>query len=37
MLAGAHKKFYRFQYAKIYLLDQNVQYKQNEISPRYGK
>ena len=27
MLAGVHKKFYRVQHAKIYLLDLNVQYK----------
>ena len=27
MLAGAHKKFYRFQHPEIYLLDLKVQYK----------
>ena len=27
MLAGAHKKFYRIQHPKIYLLDLKVQYK----------
>ena len=27
MMAGDHKKFYRVQHAKIYLLDLKVQYK----------
>ena len=27
MLAGAHKKFYRIQHPKIYLVDLKVQYK----------